>query len=61
MKSRYIYCPAVGKVGRRVTLAERIKQRFRARNRPDLFMVTGYEQPIYPTKSPDRSQGANEG
>lgn len=55
MKSRYCYCPMTSKrIGRRVTIMDRIrrwkKQRRDRRNAPDLFMVTGFNAPIYPGK-----------
>lgn len=51
MTGRYVYCPMTAKrIGRRVTILDRIRRRFRKRVTPDLFRVTGYEQPVYPTK-----------
>lgn len=51
MTGRYVYCPMTAKrVGRRVTILDRIRRRFRARSVPDMFCVTGFEQPIYPAK-----------
>ena len=55
MTSRYCYCPEVYKrIGKRMSLADRFrrwkKQREDRRNAPDLFMVTGYNAPIYPSK-----------
>lgn len=51
MKSRYIYCPMTAKrIGRRVTLLERIRRDFRRCAKPDVFTVTGYNAPIYPGK-----------
>ena len=53
MKSRYCYCPMTAKrIGRRVTLADRIRKwrRQRMMCRPDLYMVTGYNTPIFPGK-----------
>ena len=49
--SRYVYCPMVTKkIGRRVTLMDRIRKRRIRREQPDLFMVTGYYAPVYPGK-----------
>ena len=47
MTGRYVFTPAVvGKIGRRVTLADRFRawkiHREERRNRPDIFTVTGY-------------------
>ena len=55
MKSRYCYCPMTSKrIGRRVTLADRFrrwkKEWENRRNAPDVFMVTGYNAPVYPGK-----------
>lgn len=51
MKSRYCYSPMTAKrIGRRVTLWERIKRDFRKAKRPDVFPICGYDQPIYPGK-----------
>lgn len=51
MKSRYCYCPMTAKrIGRRVTLFDRIRRRKARRENPDLFMVTGYYPPVYPGK-----------
>lgn len=51
MKSRYCTNPAVyGRIGRRVTLIERIRRRFRRAEQPDLFPIVGYFAPIYPGK-----------
>ena len=53
MKSRYCYNPMTAKkIGRRVTLLDKIRRR-RAIKRngfPDLYLVTGYHQPVYPGK-----------
>jgi hypothetical protein len=52
MKSRYCYYPATArKIGRRVTIMDRIRRR-RAirRNLPDLYQVTGFNQPVFPGK-----------
>ena len=51
MKSRYCYCPMTAKkIGRRVTLLDRIRRRRYRRENPDLFMVTGFNAPVYPGK-----------
>ena len=51
MKSRYCYCPMTAKrIGRRITLLERIRRRLRKVEKPDLYRVTGYCEPIYPRK-----------
>jgi hypothetical protein len=52
MKSRYIYCPMTSKrIGRRVTLMDRIRRRRAMRKRiPDVFPICGYNAPIYPGK-----------
>lgn len=53
MKSRYCYCPMTAKrIGRRLTMLERLRRWLKAKPTPDLFMVTGFEAPIYPTKNP---------
>ena len=50
MKSRYCYCPMTAKrIGRRLTLIERIRRR-RRRNVPDLFPRVGYNAPVFPGK-----------
>ena len=51
MKSRYCYSPAVyKKIGRRVTLLDKLRKRFRKQEKPDLFPICGYNAPIYPSK-----------
>lgn len=51
MKSRYCYCPMTAKrIGRRVTLLDRIRLRRRRKNVPDLFPIVGYNAPVYPGK-----------
>lgn len=51
MKSRYCYCPMTAKkIGRRVTLMDRIRKHRIRKEQPDLFMVTGYHAPVYPGK-----------
>ena len=50
---RYIYTPYVAhKIGRRVTLIDRIRRwnAMRRVEQPDLMMVTGYFNPVYPRK-----------
>ena len=52
MKSRYCYCPMTAKrVGRRMTLIDRIRQR-RAQRRYycDVYTICGYNAPVYPGK-----------
>jgi hypothetical protein len=55
MKSRYCYNPMTSKrIGQRLTIADRFRrwkrEREERRNWPDVFMVTGYNPPIYPGK-----------
>lgn len=55
MRSRYCYCPMAGKkLGRRITIADRFRkwkiEREALRNYPDVYMVTGYNAPVYPKK-----------
>ena len=54
MTGRYVYCPMTAKrIGRRLTLWERIVRDFRKAAKPqriDVFPVTGYNPPIYPGK-----------
>ena len=51
MKSRYCYCPMTAKrIGRRVTLMDRLRKHFRKQERPDVFPVNGFNAPIYPGK-----------
>lgn len=51
MTSRYCNNPAVfGRIGRRVTLIERIRRRFRRVEQPDVYEIIGYCAPIYPGK-----------
>ena len=53
MKGRYCYNPMTPrKIGRRVTLADRIR-RARAKSkaeRPDVFEIIGYCAPVFPRK-----------
>ena len=49
MKSRYIYCPMTAKrIGRRVTILDRLRRWAKRHEKPDLYMVTGFNAPIYP-------------
>ena len=53
MKSRYCYNPMTPKrVGRRVTLLDRIRRNRakRRREQPDVFEIIGYCSPVYPGK-----------
>ena len=51
MKSRYCYCPMTAKrIGRRVTLLDRIRRWRVRRENPDMFMVTGFNAPVFPGK-----------
>ena len=55
MTSRYCYCPMTSKrIGRRVTIMDRFRrwkiERKNLRNAPDVYMVTGYNAPVYPGK-----------
>ena len=51
MKSRYCYNPMTPKkVGRRVTIATRIRRYLRKRDQPDVYEIIGYCAPIYPHK-----------
>lgn len=53
MKSRYCYCPMTAKrIGRRVTLLDRIRRNRAVKKNgfPDLMQVSGYWQPVYPSK-----------
>jgi hypothetical protein len=53
MKSRYIYCPMTARrIGRRVTLWERIVRDWRRAQKPraDVFPAVGYYPPVYPGK-----------
>ena len=51
MKSRYCYCPMTAKrIGRRVTLMDRIRRHFARKDRPDVYTIIGYCAPIYPGK-----------
>ena len=50
--SRYVYCPMVTKkIGRRVTLMDRIRRRRAVRmGVVDVFPICGFNSPIYPGK-----------
>ena len=51
MKSRYCYNPMTPKrIGRRVTLADRIRKLLRNTEQPDVYEVIGYCAPVYPGK-----------
>lgn len=52
MKSRYCYNPMTPKkLGRRVTLLDRIRRaRAQRRNQPDLYEVGGYYPAVFPRK-----------
>lgn len=51
MKSRYCYCPMTPKrIGRRVTLATRIRRALHKREQPDVYEIIGYCAPVYPGK-----------
>lgn len=51
MKSRYCYCPMTARrIGRRVTLMDRLRRRFRRRDQPDVYEIIGYCAPVYPGK-----------
>ena len=53
MKGRYCYNPMTPKrIGRRVTLADRIRRSIAQRRmeNPDVFEIIGYCAPIYPKK-----------
>ena len=53
MKSRYCYNPMTARrIGRRVTLFDRIRRRraLPRAEKPDLYPVGNYWQPIYPGK-----------
>lgn len=51
MTSRYVFCPMTSKrLGRRLTLTERIRKYFKKEVKPDVFPICGYNAPIYPGK-----------
>jgi len=51
MKSRYIYCPMTSKrIGRRLTVMDRIRRWLRGTNRADVYQVTGFFPPVFPGK-----------
>ena len=48
---RWIFCPATNRrIGRKVTIADRIRRLIAERDseKPDLYMVTGFNRPIIP-------------
>ena len=47
-KCRYCYSPAViGKISHRLTLADRWRRWRNRRKEPDVYMVTGFNQPVW--------------
>ena len=51
MKSRYCYNPMTPKrIGRRVTLMDRMRKALRRTEKPDVYEVIGYCAPIIPHK-----------
>ena len=51
MKSRYCYNPMTPKrIGRRVTLATRIRRALHKREQPDVYEIIGYCAPVMPHK-----------
>ena len=49
MTSRYCYCPEVyRKLGRRISLIDRLRRRLRKREEPDLYPIGNYNAPVYP-------------
>ena len=52
MTGRYVYTPMTSRrLGRRVTLIERIRRSIRRRKaEPDLFPIVGYYAPVFPGK-----------
>ena len=47
-KCRYCYSPAVtGKISHRLTIADRYRRWKRKKQRIDVYMVTGYFQPVW--------------
>ena len=51
MTGRYVNCPAVyRKLGRRVTLMDRIRRWLHRPESPDVYEIIGYCAPIYPGK-----------
>lgn len=51
MTSRYVYCPMTSrKLGRRVTLLDRLRRWIHRPQKPDVYEIIGYCAPIYPGK-----------
>ena len=51
MTSRYVFCPMTAKrIGRRVTIMDRIRRKLARREKPDVFPTVGFWPPVYPTK-----------
>ena len=51
MTSRYCYCPMTSKkLGRRLTIFERIRKYFRKVEKPDMYPICGYNAPVFPGK-----------
>jgi hypothetical protein len=51
VKSRYVYYPATAKrIGRRMTIMDRIRRRLAKRDTPDIYPIVDYWPPVYPTK-----------
>lgn len=51
MKSRYCFNPMTARrIGRRVTLIDRIRRNRARAKTPDVFPICGYNAPIYPGK-----------
>lgn len=52
MKGRYIYCPMTARrIGRRMTILDRLRRSLVKREKPDVFPVVDYWPPIYPAKN----------
>lgn len=50
-KSRYCYSPMTSKrIGKRVTILDRIRRNRARVKSPDVFPICGYNAPIYPGK-----------
>lgn len=51
MTSRYCNCPMVfKKLGRRITLMDRIRRWLRKEVAPDVYPICDYNPPVYPSK-----------
>ena len=51
MTGRYVHCPEVyRKIGRRVTLLDRLRRWIHRPKKPDVYEIIGYCAPIYPGK-----------